>query len=83
MGIPAAFWYFLVRQKSRINPPTDKGLKDRRGGQHVVVRVSRRDDVVFRGLCIHRARVGRSVDTAATAEVHFPTVGYFAALLPS
>lgn len=31
------FLYFLVRQRSRINPPTDKALKDLRGGQHVVV----------------------------------------------
>ncbi|CAN0485487.1 unnamed protein product, partial [Ectocarpus sp. 12 AP-2014] len=36
LGIPAAFWYFLRRQRSRINPPTDKGLKDQRGRKHVV-----------------------------------------------
>lgn len=37
LGIPAVFLYFLVRQRSRINPPTDKALKDLRGGQHIVV----------------------------------------------
>ncbi|CBJ26637.1 adhesin-like protein [Ectocarpus siliculosus] len=31
-----SFWYFLTRQRSRINPPTDKGLKDQRGRKHVV-----------------------------------------------
>ncbi|CAM9940108.1 unnamed protein product [Ectocarpus sp. 4 AP-2014] len=36
LGIPAAFCYFLMRQRSRINPPTDKGLKDQRGRKHVV-----------------------------------------------
>ncbi|CAM9117899.1 unnamed protein product, partial [Laminaria digitata] len=34
-GIPAAF-SLLVRQRSKINPPTDKSLKDSRGTQHVV-----------------------------------------------
>lgn len=37
LGIPAAFSYFLLRQKSRINPATDKELKDLRGANHVVV----------------------------------------------
>ncbi|CAM9462085.1 unnamed protein product, partial [Ectocarpus sp. 12 AP-2014] len=36
LGIPAAFCYFLTRQMSRINPPTDKGLKNQRGRKHVV-----------------------------------------------
>ncbi|CAM9648873.1 unnamed protein product [Ectocarpus sp. 12 AP-2014] len=35
LGIPAVFLYFLVRQRSRINPPTDEALKQRRGGRHV------------------------------------------------
>ncbi|CBJ33129.1 asn/thr-rich large protein family protein [Ectocarpus siliculosus] len=35
LGIPAIFFYFLVRQRSRINPPTDEALKKRRGGRHV------------------------------------------------
>ncbi|CAM9587167.1 unnamed protein product [Ectocarpus fasciculatus] len=34
LGIPAVFLYFLVRQRSRINPPTDKILRKRRGGRH-------------------------------------------------
>lgn len=37
LGIPGVFLYFLVRQRSRINPPTDKALKDLRGRQHVMV----------------------------------------------
>lgn len=28
LGIPAAFGYFLVRQRSRINPPIQKSVKD-------------------------------------------------------
>ncbi|CAM9574874.1 unnamed protein product, partial [Ectocarpus sp. 12 AP-2014] len=36
LGIPAVFLYFLLRQRSRINPPTDEALKKRRGGRHVV-----------------------------------------------
>ncbi|CAN0058299.1 unnamed protein product [Scytosiphon promiscuus] len=36
LGIPAAFCYFLMRQRSRINPPTDKDLQDLRGRRHVV-----------------------------------------------
>ena len=47
LGIPAVFLYFLVRQRSRINPPTDKALKNLRGGQHVVV--SERKCGVFYG----------------------------------
>lgn len=42
LGIPAVFLYFLVRQRSRINPPTDKALKDLRGEQHVKVSHERR-----------------------------------------
>ncbi|CAB1104673.1 unnamed protein product [Ectocarpus sp. CCAP 1310/34] len=38
LGIPAVFLYFLLRQRSRINPPTDEALKKRRGGRHVVER---------------------------------------------
>lgn len=37
LGIPAAFFYFLALQGSRINPPTDKSLKKCRGAEHVVV----------------------------------------------
>ncbi|CAN0378829.1 unnamed protein product, partial [Ascophyllum nodosum] len=36
LGIPAAFWYFLLRQRSRLNPPTDKNLEDQRGLDYVV-----------------------------------------------
>ncbi|CAM9489387.1 unnamed protein product [Laminaria digitata] len=36
VGIPAAFCYFLVRQRSAINPPSDRSLKDARGKRHVV-----------------------------------------------
>lgn len=38
LGILAAFCYFLIQQRSRINPPTDKELERLRGEQHVVVR---------------------------------------------
>ncbi|CAN0330304.1 unnamed protein product [Ascophyllum nodosum] len=35
LGIPAAFWYFLARQKSSINPIIDEDEKDQRGADHV------------------------------------------------
>eukprot|EP00904_Undaria_pinnatifida_P010819 jgi/Undpi1/6868/HiC_scaffold_21.g09344.m1 len=35
-GIPAVFCYLLVRQRSAINPPSDKTLKNSRGKRHVV-----------------------------------------------
>lgn len=38
VGIPAAFFYILVRQRDRINPPTDYGLSDCRGTEHFAVR---------------------------------------------
>ncbi|CAN0138387.1 unnamed protein product, partial [Pylaiella littoralis] len=36
LGIPAAFCYFLVRQRSRINPPTDTMFGDLKGRNHIV-----------------------------------------------
>lgn len=38
VGIPVAFAFLLVRQRSSINPPTDKMLKNKRGKEYVVVR---------------------------------------------
>lgn len=37
LGIPAAFAFLLVRQRSAINPPTDARLQKTRGKEHVVV----------------------------------------------
>lgn len=36
-GIPAAFFYLLLRQRAVINPPIDKSLVESRGKQFVVV----------------------------------------------
>lgn len=37
LGIPAAFYFLLSRQRSSINPPTDKVVKELRGTLYVVV----------------------------------------------
>ncbi|CAB1100084.1 unnamed protein product [Ectocarpus sp. CCAP 1310/34] len=42
LGIPGAFCYFLARQMSRINPPTDKGLKNQRGRKHDAEKMNQR-----------------------------------------
>lgn len=36
-GIPAAFLFMLLKQRSAINPPVDKGLEEEKGKQYVVV----------------------------------------------
>lgn len=46
-GIPAAFCYLLVRQRSAINPPSDKSLEDSKGTQYVVVSTPRGTHVVL------------------------------------
>lgn len=36
-GIPAAFLFMLLKQRSAINPPIDKSLEKEKGKQYVVV----------------------------------------------
>ena len=57
-GIPAAFCYLLVRQRSAINPPSDKSLEDSRGTEYVVVSTPRVAHLVF-VLCVGLELGGR------------------------